>query len=86
MSHDDPEGTALPNKEAALAYAGRIMRELKEAGGYDDPGLMMIVKDSAGETIFSVPFQRYRRCRSAVPAGRSPISHRFHPAGAGRGF
>jgi len=54
--HDDPDGTPLPNKEAALAYAERIVRELKEAGGYDDPDLMMIVQDSAGETIFSIAF------------------------------
>jgi hypothetical protein len=27
----------LPDDAAALGYAGRIVRELKEAGGYDDP-------------------------------------------------
>ncbi len=36
-------------------YAERIIRELKEAGGYDDPGLM-IVKDDTGKVIHSIPF------------------------------
>ena len=32
--HDDRGGTLMPNDEAALAYACRIIHELREAGGY----------------------------------------------------
>ncbi len=37
--HDDRGGTLMPNDKAALVYARRIIRELKEAGGYNDPAL-----------------------------------------------
>jgi hypothetical protein len=52
---DDGEGTLFLSRSAARAYAERIIRELKEAGGYDDPGLM-IVKDDTGKVIHSIPF------------------------------
>ena len=54
-NHDDRSGTLLPNDDAALAYAKRIVRELKEAGGYDRPSLKMIVKNSAGVVIHLIP-------------------------------
>lgn len=40
----------------ARNYADRVIRELKEGGGYDDPTLTMIVKNEARETVFSIPF------------------------------
>lgn len=55
-SHNDRSGTVLPSDDAALAYAKRIVRELKEAGGYDHPSLKMIVKNSAGAVVHLVPF------------------------------
>lgn len=54
--HDDRGGTLMPNDEAALAYARRIIRELREADGYDDPGLTMVVRNCAGKTVYSIPF------------------------------
>jgi hypothetical protein len=54
--HDDRRGTLLPNDDAALTYAKRIVRELKESGGYDNPDLKMIVKNSDGEVIHLIPF------------------------------
>ncbi len=54
--HDDRGGTLMPNDEAAFAYARRIIRELREAGGYDDPALTIIVRNAAGKTIYSIPF------------------------------
>jgi hypothetical protein len=54
--HEDPSGTRLPSEAAARTLAVRIIRELKEGGGYDDPGFVMIVKDSCGKTAFSIPF------------------------------
>ena len=53
---DDAEGTLFLSQAAALAYARRIVRELKEAGGYDLPGMMMIVQSEAGDVIYSIPF------------------------------
>jgi hypothetical protein len=52
----DDDGTQLPHPEAARRYARRVIRELREAGGYDDPNLAMFVKDASGEILFSVPF------------------------------
>ena len=54
--HDDPSGTSLPDHGAAQAYALRVIRELKDSGGYDDPDVTMIVKDASGREIFSIPF------------------------------
>ena len=51
---DDPDGTDLPNHQAAHAYAHRIIRELKEAD-YRPLGAMMIVLDQAGNTIHPIP-------------------------------
>jgi len=54
--HDDHFGTLLPNDDAALAYAKRIIRELKDAGGYDDPRLKMIVQNAQRQAIFALTF------------------------------
>jgi hypothetical protein len=54
--HDDPHGTALPNDEAAYEYAIRAIRELKGGGGYDEPGLKMVVRNADDKSIFSIPF------------------------------
>jgi uncharacterized protein DUF6894 len=53
---DDENGTVLPSDEAALSYAQRVIGELKESGGYDGPGLVMVVANEAGRVLFSVPF------------------------------
>jgi hypothetical protein len=53
---EDNAGTLLPNDAAAEMYARRIIRELKQGGGYDKPGLAMIVKNEAGRHIASIPF------------------------------
>jgi hypothetical protein len=57
--HDDRGDKLMPNDEAALAYARRIIRELTEAGGYRDPRLTMIVRNSAGKTVHSIPFMQH---------------------------
>jgi hypothetical protein len=56
--NDDECGTRLPNEVAARGLAEQIIRELKEAGGYDGPGFIMIVKDTRGKTVFAIPFLR----------------------------
>jgi len=54
---NDPDGTYLPNAEAALSYADQTIRELRKKNGYeDDLSLMMIVKDQAAQTVLSLPF------------------------------
>ena len=53
---DDPRGTNLPDFAAALSNAEHKIRELRKESGYNDPTLMMIVKDEAGQTVLSLPF------------------------------
>ena len=53
---DDPHGTNLPDVAAALSNAERKIRDLRKENEYDDPSLMMIVKDEAGQTVLSLPF------------------------------
>jgi hypothetical protein len=54
---DDQHETELPDDAAAIGYADRIIRELKEGGGLDDLGLMMmVVKDEMQITVLSLPF------------------------------
>ena len=54
---DDPNGTYLPDAEAALSYADYTIRELRKKSVYrDDLSLMMIVKDQAGQRVLSLPF------------------------------
>jgi hypothetical protein len=50
------DGTQLDHPEAARLHAKRIIRELRDAGGYDDPSLALFVKDTSGEVLSSVPF------------------------------
>ena len=53
---DGPAGTYLPDVAAALAHAEYTIRELRKKSGYNDPALMMIVKDEAQQTVLSLPF------------------------------
>jgi hypothetical protein len=59
--HDDPHGTSLPDDRAARGYAERIVRELKEAGGYDEPDLAMVVKTGAGRIVCLIQFEEASR-------------------------
>ena len=55
--HDsDDDGTQLDHPEAARLHAKRIIRELRDGGGYDDPRLALLVKDTTGEVLFGLPF------------------------------
>ena len=53
---DDPNGTLLPDNAAALNYADRLVRELKESNIYNDPNLMVIVRDGMKRIVLSIPF------------------------------
>jgi hypothetical protein len=52
----DKVGTVLASDDDTLGHAKRVIRELKEDGGYDGPNLMMIVKDESGTVLRSIPF------------------------------
>jgi hypothetical protein len=51
------DGTRLPNDDAALDYANRVIKELKETGAYNDPAWHMVVKDENGDIVFRIPFR-----------------------------
>jgi hypothetical protein len=53
---DDPNGTLLSDNAAALNYADRFIRELKDGGKYNDPNLMVIVRDGMKKVVLSIPF------------------------------
>jgi hypothetical protein len=53
--NDDETGMLLADDAAARDYAERVIREIKEADGYD-PGLTMVVEKS-GVALFAIPFQ-----------------------------
>ncbi len=52
----NPAGVDLPDDAVALSYAEHKVRELRTESGYDDPALMMIVKDEARQIVWSLPF------------------------------
>jgi hypothetical protein len=49
-------GGRIGQRSDANGYAKRIIQELKEAGGYDDPGLTIVVHQASGEKLFSISF------------------------------
>jgi hypothetical protein len=49
-------GTLLTDDAAALAHAIRIIRELRQGGEYDDPRIMMTVRNEKFKTVLSLPF------------------------------
>jgi hypothetical protein len=52
----DEQGTLLPDDAAALNYACHVIRELKTSGGYDDPGLVVEVRNEMRQMVLSIPF------------------------------
>jgi hypothetical protein len=52
----DPRGTLLPNIEAARLRAQHKIQKLRGQSGYDDPALIMQVKDESHRTILFLPF------------------------------
>jgi len=54
--YHDPDGITRADDKAAIAYAKRMIRELKEDEGYDAPDLQMFVKDESQRRIVTLPF------------------------------
>jgi hypothetical protein len=52
----DAWGTHLPNAADALSYPKRIIGELRDGGGFNEPGLSMSVESENGKTLFQLPF------------------------------
>jgi hypothetical protein len=53
---DDSRGTNLPSAADALFCAEQTISELRYEPGYDNPQLIMIVRDQAGHSVWSLPF------------------------------
>ena len=53
----DPQGAELADDYVALDYACRMIRRLQASGGYDDPSLMLEVRNEKREIALSIPFQ-----------------------------
>ena len=52
----DKHGTPLVDDAAALDHACRIVRQLQARGGYDDPGLVLHVRNEKQQMVLSIPF------------------------------
>ena len=52
----DHRGVVLPNDAAVLDHALCIIKDLRQGGEHNDPGLMMIVRNESLKTILSLPF------------------------------
>jgi hypothetical protein len=46
----------LPDVAAALSYADRKILELRKESPYNDPAMVMIVKDEARKMVLYLPF------------------------------
>jgi uncharacterized protein DUF6894 len=55
-THDDPDGTHFPNHEAAREHGHRIVRELREGGGYNPEDAVLLIQDETRQTVHSIPF------------------------------
>jgi hypothetical protein len=52
----DPHGTQLTDNDAARGHACHMVRRLKASGDYDDPELMVEVRNEMRERVLSIPF------------------------------
>jgi Domain of unknown function (DUF6894) len=53
-ARDDVSGTQLEDLGEAYAHAHQIIRELKRDGEFDPGGYSVIVRDAAGNLIYSI--------------------------------
>jgi hypothetical protein len=56
LDYRDPDGITLADDDAAVAYAERMIRELREDDGYDAPDLKMFVKNESRRSIITIRF------------------------------
>jgi hypothetical protein len=55
-SQNVPNGACLPNEAPALTCAERTIESLRKKNNYNDPGLMMLVRNEKQQTVLSLPF------------------------------
>ena len=55
QEHIDEHATALNDNAAALDYACHLVRELRANGGYDDPRLVVTVRNEMSQIVLSIP-------------------------------
>ena len=56
QEHMDEHATALNDNAAALDYACQMVRELRTNGGYDDPELLVTVRNEMRQIVLSISF------------------------------
>ncbi|MGO9399876.1 MAG: DUF6894 family protein [Xanthobacteraceae bacterium] len=56
QEHRETRAAVLSDDAAALDFACAMVRELRQTGEYDDPGLLMNVADRTRPLILSIPF------------------------------
>ena len=64
--------------QPALNYADRLIRELEERGRYNDPNLMVILKDGIKKVSALDTFLCSMRLRATARKQRSPAGHEIH--------
>jgi hypothetical protein len=52
----DERATALNDIAAALDYACHLVRKLRADGGYDDPDLLVTVRNEMRQIVLSISF------------------------------
>jgi uncharacterized protein DUF6894 len=52
----DPGGTVLQDEEEARRFAARIIRGLKESGGYHEPDVFIVVRHDQGKEVLTLSF------------------------------
>ena len=86
----DPHGTNLPDVAAALSHAECKIVELRKESPYNDPALVMIVKDEARKMVLFLPFwmlitpDEARRIAASIAKLLTPLKRR-HVAKATHG-
>jgi hypothetical protein len=56
QEHIDERATALNDNAAVRDCACHMVRELRASGGYDDPRLVVTVRNEMRQIVLSIPF------------------------------
>jgi hypothetical protein len=54
--HGPPRKASFDDDTAAIGHACELVRKLRKSGGYDDPNLVVRIKDERRSVAFSIPF------------------------------
>jgi hypothetical protein len=54
--HGPPRIASFNDDNAAIGYACELIRKLRKSSGYDDPNLLVRIKDEYRSVAFSIPF------------------------------